>query len=49
MLEENLALADFTLTDEDMQAIAAMDKNQRFNDPAVFSEDSWGQFYPIWN
>lgn len=36
-LEENLAVFDFELSAEEMTAISAMDKNRRFNDPAMFT------------
>lgn len=37
-IEENLGCVSFTLDDEDMKAISALNKNRRFNDPVSF----WG-------
>ncbi|HEX2474873.1 MAG TPA: aldo/keto reductase, partial [Lacipirellulaceae bacterium] len=37
-LRENLAIFDFELSDEEMKAITALDRNRRFNDPGVFGE-----------
>ena len=37
-LQENLELFDFDISDEDMEEIKAIDKNQRSNQPAKF----WG-------
>jgi D-xylose reductase len=47
-LKENLAVFDFALTDEQMQAITALDRHQRFNDPGAFCEPAFGCFYPIY-
>eukprot|EP00929_Paragymnodinium_shiwhaense_P057938 TRINITY_DN29020_c0_g1_i1.p1 TRINITY_DN29020_c0_g1~~TRINITY_DN29020_c0_g1_i1.p1 ORF type:complete len:345 (-),score=67.97 TRINITY_DN29020_c0_g1_i1:266-1246(-) len=48
-LQENLSVFDFTLTDEEMKQIAGLDRNRRFNDPAVFAR-GWGMpvGYPIY-
>ena len=48
-LQENLALFDFTLTDEEMSAIAGLNCDRRFNDPAVFCEAAFNTFYPIYD
>ena len=48
-LEENLALFDFSLTEEEMQAISALNINRRFNDPGHFCEEAFGCFYPIYD
>lgn len=48
-LAENLAISDFTLTGEQMAAIDALDRHQRFNDPAVFGEAAFNTFYPIFD
>jgi D-xylose reductase len=40
-LAENLHLGDFELDDAQMAAIAALDCNRRFNDPAVYAK-GWG-------
>jgi D-xylose reductase len=48
-LRENLALSDFHLTEQEMQAISALNQNRRFNDPGVFCEQAFGKFYPIYD
>lgn len=48
-LKENLALFDFELNAEEMQAISALNRNRRFNDPAVFCEAAFNTFYPIYD
>lgn len=48
-LKENLALFDFALNAEEMQAISALNSNRRFNDPAVFCEAAFNTFYPIYD
>lgn len=45
---ENLALEDFTLTDEEMSAISALNINRRFNDPGEFCLEAFNTFYPIY-
>lgn len=48
-LSENLAVFDFTLTNDDMAAISALNRNRRFNDPGAFCEQAFGRFYPIYD
>lgn len=48
-LTENLALADFTLTEAEMGAIDALDRGRRFNDPGHFGEVAFKTFYPIFD
>ncbi len=48
-LKENLALFDFELSPEEMQAISALNQNRRFNDPGVFAEAAFGTFCPIYD
>lgn len=48
-MQENLALDDFELTNDDMQAISALNKNRRFNDPGDFCEAAFGTFHPIYD
>ncbi len=48
-LSENIGLFDFELTDADMTAIAALNANRRFNDPAVFTERAFNTFHPIYD
>lgn len=47
-LKENAALFDFELSNEDMAQINALNKNQRFNDPGVFTELAFNTFFPIY-
>lgn len=47
-LRENLDLANFALTQHEMESISSLDKNQRFNDPGEFGENAFGCFYPIY-
>jgi len=48
-LAENLALFDFELASEEMDAISAMNENRRFNDPGVFCEAMFNTFFPIFD
>lgn len=48
-LVENLSVFDFTLSDDDMAAISALNQNRRFNDPGTFCELAFGSFYPIYD
>jgi D-xylose reductase len=47
-LRENLAIFDFRLTDDEMAAIHALDRNRRFNDPGDFCEKAFNTFFPIY-
>jgi D-xylose reductase len=47
-LAENVALFDFTLSAEQMAAIAGLDEGRRFNDPGVFCERAFNTFFPIY-
>jgi D-xylose reductase len=47
-LAENLAVFDFALSDEQMQAITGLDEGRRFNDPGVFGEQFFNTFVPIY-
>jgi D-xylose reductase len=47
-LRENIALYDFSLSDQEMSQITGLDRGQRFNDPGVFCEQAFGCFYPIY-
>ncbi len=46
---ENLQLFDFSLTDQEMSEISALNRNQRFNDPGEFCERAFGAFHPIYD
>jgi len=47
-LAENLALFDFELTADEMQAISHLNRGRRFNDPGEFCERAFGTFFPIY-
>ena len=47
-LQENLALFDFELSADQMQAISALDQHRRFNDPGDFGEKAFNTFFPIY-
>ena len=46
---ENLSLFDFSLSDEQMSAISALNANRRYNDPGVFCEAAFNTFFPIYD
>lgn len=48
-LKENLALFDFELSEAEMAALSALNRDRRFNDPGVFCEQAFGKFYPIYD
>jgi len=48
-LRENLDLFDFTLAEDEMAAISALDRNRRFNDPGTFCEAAFNTFHPIYD
>lgn len=47
-LRENLSLDSIKLSDEEMECINSMDRNQRYNDPGVFCEQAFGCYFPIY-
>jgi D-xylose reductase len=47
-LIENLAIFDFELSADDMQAIATLNRTRRFNDPGDFCEAAFNTFFPIY-
>ena len=47
-LEENIAIFDFELTSDQMQAVSALNRNRRFNDPGEFCEGAFNTFFPIY-
>lgn len=47
-LAENFAILDFTLSEEEMQQLSALNRNLRFNDPGVFCAFMGGAI-PIFN
>lgn len=48
-LKDNLAAQNVVLTAEDMDAISALNKNRRYNDPGVFCEGAFNTFHPIYD
>ena len=48
-LRENLELFDFSLNEEEMAGISALNRNRRFNDPGVFCEAAFNTFHPIYD
>ena len=46
-MAENRALFDFYLHDADMNALNALNKNRRYNDPGEFTQ-GMGTFCPIY-
>ncbi len=47
-MKENRAVFDFYLSVWDMEALNALNRNRRYNDPGVFCEPGMGTFYPIY-
>ncbi len=47
-LKENIDLFNFELTNQEMQTIAGLNRNRRFNDPGVFCEEAFNTFFPIY-
>ena len=48
-LKENIDIFNFSLSDQDMANISALNKNRRFNDPGVFCEAAFNGFCPIYD
>ena len=48
-LTENIDLFHFALTESEMDAVSALNKNRRFNDPAVFCEGAFNRFHAIYD
>ena len=48
-MRENLDIADFSLTEGQMNRISALNADRRFNDPGVFCEQAFGRFHPIYD
>jgi D-xylose reductase len=47
-LQENFSLLDFNLTNAEMDSIASLNKDRRYNDPGVFCEAAFATFFPIY-
>jgi D-xylose reductase len=43
-----IAVFDFALTEDEMKAISALNKNERYNDPGKYTEPAFNNFYPIY-
>lgn len=48
-MKENLAVQDFELEPDDMDAISKLNQNRRFNDPGDFCEAAFSTFFPIYD
>ena len=48
-LEENFKIFDFELSQDHMDQISSLNRNQRYNDPGVFCEKAFNCFYPIYD
>ena len=48
-LRENFEVFEFTLTPEEMSELSALNLHKRFNDPAVFGEQAFNTFFPIFD
>jgi len=48
-LPENIDLFSWTMTEDEMKSIDALNKNQRFNDPGNYAEGGFGTFYPMYS
>ena len=48
-LIENINIFDFVLSDDEMQAIDALNCDRRFNDPGQFCEAALGRCHPIYD
>lgn len=48
-LKENLDIFDFSLNEDEMQAISALNANKRFNDPGDFCQAAFNTHCPIYD
>lgn len=48
-LRENIDVFNFSLSETEMAAISALNRDRRFNDPGLFCEQAFGGFYPIYD
>lgn len=48
-LIENADIFDFELTQQEMEAISALNRDRRFNDPGVFCEAAFNRLHPIYD
>ena len=48
-IAENLNVFDFEMSRRDMERISNLNKNRRFNDPAVFCQNRYKSFMPVYD
>eukprot|EP00049_Salpingoeca_infusionum_P015980 m.318083 g.318083 ORF g.318083 m.318083 type:complete len:336 (+) comp15989_c0_seq15:100-1107(+) len=48
-IKQNIDVFDFELTEDEMKAIAGLNRNRRFNDPAAYCGAAFGQFWSIFD
>ncbi len=48
-LQENIDIFNFSLSEQEMADISALNQNRRFNDPAVFCESAFNRFCAIYD
>lgn len=48
-LKENIAIFDFELTEDEMNAISKLNQNRRFNDPGDFCKAAFNTLHPIYD
>ena len=47
-LAENIDIFGFSLTEDEMKSLYALNQNRRFNDPGDFCEGAFNTFFPIY-
>jgi D-xylose reductase len=47
-IKENFEVTGWTIEENDVKDIDGLNKNRRFNDPAVFCELAFNTFFPIY-
>ena len=45
---QNSQIFDFSLNDQEIKSISALNKNERYNDPGKYTEPAFKTFYPIY-
>ena len=48
-MKANAEIFDLKLSDEDMKSLQSLNKNLRFNNPAIYCEQVFNTFYPIFD
>ena len=46
-IKENISIFDFELSEEEMKQISGLNKNRRFNNPNVYCEAGFNQYFAI--